>query len=298
MRDIAGTDVDRRAKALACLRFLCPSFFGNKQADIVICRLRTYNAIVDCLCNLLPEAQKAENDPPSRTQPERNALYVLHQILCFDVAKASKAGVVSRWLAQYPFGGAHDLGDKKKTVMEILDNGPIYEDCDFRSTMRAVLGYMKRNPLLRKEMVEHGLLDVSKINDDDWNMVPYQTTNTTRSGIPVRSSNRPREESFEEQALRRRRREAMVLGEVGRPIVDIIERDSAAVDGFRSQVTSLFDELEEESEQPVVAVADEDVEEELELLMEEVTQAEPARHGAWWAWLTRLRPDGMAREPS
>ena len=131
----------------------------------MICRYRTYNAIVDCLCNLLPEAKKAEDDPPSRTQPERNAIYVLHQILCFDVAKASKAGVVTRWLAQYPFGGAHSLGDKKKTVMEILDNGPIYEDCDFRSTMRAVLGDMARNSLLRQEMVAHGLLDVSKGNE-------------------------------------------------------------------------------------------------------------------------------------
>lgn len=92
----------------------------------------------------------------------------------------------------------------------------------------------------------------------------------------------------------------MVLGEVGRPIerADIIERDSAVLEGFRSRVTSLIDELEEESEQPAVAVSDEDVEEELELLMEEVTQAEPARQGAWWPWLTRLRPDGLAREPS
>ena len=90
-----------------------------------------------------------------------------------------------------------------------------------------------------------------------------------------------------------------MLGEVGRPIerADIIERDSAVLEGFRSQVTSLIDELEEESEQPAVAVSNEDVEEELELLME-VTQAEPARQGAWWPWLTRIRPDSLARELS
>ena len=92
----------------------------------------------------------------------------------------------------------------------------------------------------------------------------------------------------------------MVLGEVGRPIerTDIIERDSVALDGFRAQIVrSLDDESEAESEQPVAAVADEDVEEELELLMEEVGQAESVRDGGWWGWLKRLRPDGLAPEP-
>ncbi len=92
----------------------------------------------------------------------------------------------------------------------------------------------------------------------------------------------------------------MVLGEVGRPIerADIIERDSATPDGFRSQVMPLpFDESEDESEQPVATIADEDVEEELELLVQEITQAESTRDGGWWGWLRRLRPDGLAPEP-
>lgn len=92
----------------------------------------------------------------------------------------------------------------------------------------------------------------------------------------------------------------MVLGEVGRPIerADIIERDSGALDGFIAQVTtaSLDDESGEESEQPIAAIADEDVEEELELLMDEVIQAESRRDGGWWGWLKRLRPDGLAPE--
>ena len=76
----------------------------------------------------------------------------------------------------------------------------------------------------------------------------YPHTDGTRMGIPVGTNNRPREESFEEQALRRRRREAMVLGEIGRPIerADIIEQDSIALDGLRSQVTaSQEDEIED-----------------------------------------------------
>ncbi|KAF6230150.1 hypothetical protein HO133_004489 [Letharia lupina] len=307
--DIGATDIERRDKALACLRFLSDTFPGNKQADFVmICRHSTYKAIVDCLCNLLPEAQSAERKSAFRTQPERNALYVLHHILGYDNAKAVEAGVISRWLAQYPFGGGDaSKYKKKKTIMEILDNRSYYEDGDFGRTMREMLFCMSRIPLLRDEMVEHGLLDFPKGNHitDYWNIPEgsertYPHTNRTRRGNPTGTSNRPREESFEEQALRRRRREAMVLGEVGRPIerADIIERDSAALDGFRSQViTTLDDESEEEPEQPVVAVADEDAEEELELLAEETIQAESTRDGGWWGWLKRLRPDGLAPEP-
>ena len=129
----------------------------------MICRHSTYKAIVDCLCNLLPEARTAEENSTFRTQPERNALFILHNILGFDVAKALKAGVISRWLAQYPFGGANaSKHNKKKIIMEILEDGSYHEDRDFGHTMRAMLFCMSRTDLLRKEMVKHGLLDVAK----------------------------------------------------------------------------------------------------------------------------------------
>lgn len=132
----------------------------------MICRLSTYTAIVDCLCNLLPEAQAAEKDSTFRTQPERNAIYFLYHILGFDVAKALEAGVISRWLTQYPFGGTNaSKFKKKKTIMEILDKSSYYEDSDFGRTMHAMLFRMSRTSSLRKEMVEHGLLDAPKDND-------------------------------------------------------------------------------------------------------------------------------------
>ena len=127
----------------------------------------------------------------------------------------------------------------------------------------------------------------------------YLHTNRTRRGIPVGTSNRPREESFEEQALRRRRREAMVLGEVGQPIAraNIIERNSAALDGFGAQVmASLDDESEEESERRVAEVTGEEIEEELDLLTQEIIQAKSVKDTSWWGWwvwLKRLRPDGQ-----
>ena len=130
------------------------------------CSHSTYKAVVDCLCTLLPEAQRAEKRSAFRTQSERNALYVLHHILDFDVPKAVEVGVISRWLVQYPFGGMGASNyKKKKNVLEILENGSYYEDSDFGGTMRAMLLYMSRTSLLRKEMLEHGLLDFPKGNN-------------------------------------------------------------------------------------------------------------------------------------
>ena len=139
----------------------------NPQAATVICCSSTYKAIVDCLCNLLPEAHLAEKkDFFSRTQPERDALYFLLHILSFDVAKALEAGVISRWLARYPFGGADASKYKKRnTISRLLDNDPRHEDSEYGSIMCEMLLHMSKTPSLRKEMVEHGLLDDPKGND-------------------------------------------------------------------------------------------------------------------------------------
>ena len=132
----------------------------------MIRRHSTYKAIVDCLCNLLPEARIAEKDPACRTQPERDALYFLDHIIHFDKAKALEAGVISRWLAQYPFAGTDTSKyKKKKAIIDIIDHGPFYEDADFRNSMWTMLSMMSNNPPIRKEMVEYGLLDVPKGND-------------------------------------------------------------------------------------------------------------------------------------
>lgn len=209
------------------------------------CSHSTYKAVVDCLCNLLPEAQRAEKRSAFRTQSERNALYVLHHILDFDVPKAVEVGVISRWLVQYPFGGMGASNyKKKKNVLEILENGSYYEDSDFGGTMRAMLLYMSRTSLLRKEMLEHGLLDFPKGNNipvgldfprreqwlwtddikDDREM-PENTPSTDsyrarmrRGAVAEGASIRPMEESFEEQALRRRRREGAYISEMIIPV--------------------------------------------------------------------------------
>ena len=129
----------------------------------MVIRHSTYKAIVDCLCNLLPEAHAAENKSAFRTQPERDAVYVLHIILGFDVTTALEAGVIRRWLGEYPFGGTDASKDKKKIIVnEILESMSYYEDSDFGRSMRAMLFCMSKVPSLRKEMVEHRLLGLPK----------------------------------------------------------------------------------------------------------------------------------------
>lgn len=253
----------------------------------------TYEAVIDCLCNLLPEARNAEKDESYRTQPERDALSVLHQIFPLNPAKALEAGIIHKWLAQYPFGGEHASKPKRKDVLSRILDEAYYEDNDFGSTMRKLLRELFEMTTLSKEWEACGLLDAddagnahNRVNHgwEQGQLVPRDNVamptsspagvGRTRSGFPVGMNNRRREESPEEQALRRRRREAMVLGETGRPIQrgDIIERDPV----FR----------------------DEDVEEELEQRLEAVTEAESTRDRNWWGWLSRLRPDGLAPQPS
>lgn len=132
----------------------------------MISRHSTYKAIVDCLCNLLPEARAAEKISAFRKQPERDALYVLNLILDVNVVHVVKAGVISRWLVRYPFGGPDaSRHTKKKAIMEIIVDPSYYEDSDFGHSMQTMLNYMSRSPVLRKEMAEHGLLDVLRRNN-------------------------------------------------------------------------------------------------------------------------------------
>ena len=116
--------------------------------------------------------------------------------------------------------------------------------------------------------------------DEDWHESIPEGAIRTREGYMVRANARGIEQSPEEQRLRRRRREAMVLGENGRPIQrqDIIEHYAMDLDG-----DNVDDDLEPLMEE-IAREADEETLAEL--------RAENDR--SWWGWLQRLRPDGVA----
>lgn len=115
----------------------------------------------------------------------------------------------------------------------------------------------------------------------------------TREGYIVRANARGTEQSPEEQRLRRRRREAIVLGENGRPIQqqDIIQRGTMNLDG----------NINDEDLGPMMVhdIDDEDLEplmEQIARRRDEETLAElrVENDRSWWGWLRRLRPDGLA----
>ena len=115
--------------------------------------------------------------------------------------------------------------------------------------------------------------------EDDWQVIPEGSIRL-HQGLQTPANARGVEQSPEEQRLRRRRREAMVLGENGRPIQrqDIIEPDAMNLDG---------DNVDEELEPLMEEVAREAGEETLAELRAE-------NYNSWWDWLRRLRPDGLA----
>ncbi len=194
---------------------------------------------------------------------------------------------MGKWLAHYPFGGeSTSASDKQKIIHNIINGDTVYDDSDFGFSMQSVLIQLFRTQALRDQMKEHNLIDPS-LYSGGYQYGPvdpvFPSPSQSHDSEPLlRASDdwdfpdtapspREMEQSPEEQALRRRRREAMVLGESGRPVSreDIFERD------------------------PIDYVPDEEVEEELEALLEEVVEAEAADR-SWLGWLSRLRPDGLA----
>ena len=110
--------------------------------------------------------------------------------------------------------------------------------------MDSIIAFAVSNEEIREQLLQHGLLGTEEENirlsqfDDrpgfGWVIGPDGVVLVDSSIYSSRGPNsrRVREESMEEQALRRRRREAMVLGESGRPIErgDIIERPDTSRD--------------------------------------------------------------------
>lgn len=250
-------------------------------------------ALIDCLCNLLPDAREAKKTGLYHTQAEYEAISLLLPISLWNSAGTLEAGLINRWLAHYPFSGENSSKAKKDIIREIIRT-----ECEtmnhYDSRLACLLSCASKTPIICERMIKNGLWDATFTEQDtgddslassptgeiyvhipDYPMPSRERADEMTAidylpeGFPDTNVRR-REESFEEQALRRRRREAMVLGENGRPIQreNIIQRGDV--------------------------VRDEDVEEELEHLIEEVTEAEAAENRSWARWLSRLRPDGLA----
>ena len=239
----------------------------------------TYKALVGCLLNLHPEVVEFETtyrftaettrhqkwqDRERRSQHCRDALEMLAGLIDYPNQDAVRA-VIIPWLAHYPFGGQTSFEVKKKIFKEITAG------CYGDSAMFKIALWAMDDAESREQLIQHDLVDrVKQESGEDGDEVivpsPLRPRDSRDSEImpELRGGQRVREESFEEQALRRRRREAMVLGEHGRPIErsDIIERqDSAQIGAWDQEMEVLPNETQDEE------------------------TAIPGGHGGWRTWV-------------
>ncbi|KAJ6014001.1 hypothetical protein N7540_008592 [Penicillium herquei] len=243
LEDISSKNKVRRGKALTALHFLVSNRALSRTS--VCTRLRdvpAYTAIINCLCNFLEEHNEVTYPTTSpvlaRTRPigEKKALQILNILLPENIPAAIEAGIVTRWLTKYPFPCALDEPSRRHEVVLLLKTW--WGD---DTVMSSIFSTLTTHPEGVKQLRNHGLMgsmleeandqDDDDVDDDDededededvWMTNGEDTAGSYRGP----SSRRPREGSVEEQALRRRRREAMVLSEGGRPFgrEDIIQR--------------------------------------------------------------------------
>ncbi|KAI9758804.1 MAG: hypothetical protein M4579_002818 [Chaenotheca gracillima] len=248
LEDVASPNPQVRDKALVTLRYLALS-----EAGAQIDSAPTLRAVVIALTHILRDPSRTASS--QRFPPERNALVIIIRFLHWNISAALDAGIIRQWLAHYPLGGTTPA-ERRAAIKRLSTN---FSD-DF--LLSEVVSVLEDSAVARKQMRLAGLTGSAIDEDSDGE---YSVRSGTRSApdfiIPTR---RLREESLEEQRLRRRRREAMVLSDGLEPLgrADIIQRG----DG--------------------VDIREEDVERELGELMDQIRIEEDRRQSSWWSsWI-------------
>jgi len=218
---------------------------------------------VSSLCNLHDNALETETTGCYPSQPESDALKLMRMMFDWDTTAALKAGIISKWLSQYPFGGLNTVAERKREIVEMMikheEPYSRYGEDFYKIIVHAIN--------LREayeEMLGYGLWDMPFRGDAARQRSDHSAWN--EDGTVQSTNTRQRDESVDGQRVRRRNRNAVVIGENGRN--HIFERENVN--------------------------EDEEVEEGLEQLLEEVTVAGAFETSTWWYWISRLRPDGLA----
>lgn len=143
-----------------------------------------------------------------------------------NVPGALEAGIISRWLCKYPFPCALAQPSRRQDVVILMKTW--WSD---DAVMSSIFTTLSSHPDGIKQLRKHGLMgsmiEENDHDDDDADSDVWMVDGDDTAGSFRRvSSRRLQEGSLEEQALRRRRREAMVLSDGGRPLGsdDIIQR--------------------------------------------------------------------------
>ncbi|KAJ5677407.1 uncharacterized protein N7477_003040 [Penicillium maclennaniae] len=237
LEDLDCKDKVRQARALTALHFLVSNRALSRTSVCTHLRdVTTYTALINCLCNFLDdhtEQTSTTNSPIlPKTRPigEKKALHILNILLPENVPAALESGIVSRWLVRYPFPCALTEPSRRQDVVILMKTW--WSD---DAVMSSIFGTLTQHPDGIKQLRKHGLMgsmieendqdDEDEDEDDDSDV--WMVDGEDTAGPSFRESTRRFQEgSAEEQALRRRRREAMVLSEGGRPLGrdDIIQQ--------------------------------------------------------------------------
>ncbi|KAI0176291.1 hypothetical protein GGR52DRAFT_354119 [Hypoxylon sp. FL1284] len=195
---------------------------------------KAYSALVRSLELCLDDAEHEKLDDPLydeyylRDIGERRCLVLVSQMVHrFGVDKFIEAGFVERWLAKQPWGVDDEERQKNFTMYIERRKNRISDICFHLKTCKAGRRALYNAKLVprkrsRREKVDQiqVVLEISMTNEDD-----LEGLSGTAEHVP-----RVNDQTAEEQRLRRRHREAMVLNDgthsLGRS--DIIEREHDA----------------------------------------------------------------------
>ncbi|MCJ1242867.1 hypothetical protein MMC30_000063 [Trapelia coarctata] len=231
LRQISSKDPTARDKAIMILKFLIQTGHLNAQQYLA----PIFKALLDALCAMtntltsVPADERTTHN--TRTEPERTALQLLGHFASHSMQPALREGLVARWLAHYPFGGAGSSETRRVQIVAELRRG-IGDDAEMNRIMIA----LDNVPEGRRQLRKYGLMGsaIGETPDEEEGrmgvgLVGIDTGGGTRMRMlhPLAHTNPGagvREENAEEQALRRMRREAMVLSDGGGPLgsADII----------------------------------------------------------------------------
>ncbi|KAJ5355805.1 Armadillo-like helical [Penicillium concentricum] len=232
LEELASRNKVHQHRALNALNFLVSNRALTRTSICTrLADVPTFTAIINCLCNLLEEhVEKTSTTnspilPKTRPMGEKKALNILNVLLPENIPDALEAGIISRWLCRYPFPCAIAEPSRRRDVVILMKTW--WSD---DVVMSAIFSALSSHPDGIKQLRKHGLMgsmvEENDHDEDDGDSDVWMVDADEAGGNFGRTPRRPQEGSAEEQALRRRRREAMVLSDGGRPIGndDIIQR--------------------------------------------------------------------------
>ena len=228
-----------------------PQFLSTPEAinALILClrNLLPLHNITDPLPGCLSRYSPPRSPvlPPRRPVIEKLALRLLGTVLHLALPIALRAGVVSEWLKFYPFPCAQS--DNPDRVCDLVDIFQTWWPDD--PLMAEVLGHIARDPTGRAHLRDAGLMKtlmrggplpreayihdyrdedlqsvVPSVEDDsDVSMVDGEDTAGAAASTSIthrlpRARTQLNGNSAEEQALRRRRREAVVVSDGNAPL--------------------------------------------------------------------------------